>query len=90
MEDGTVYAKSDTKGMVFGNILLGGVVGAGVDIATGAAYDYPEVIAVEMGKTLSQALRLASTPNTDPNSVAARQSPFFNPIVVPTTTGSKK
>ena len=35
---------STTKGMAFGNILLGGVVGAGVDMATGAAYDYPSEI----------------------------------------------
>ena len=41
--------KSATKGMAFGNILLGGIVGAGVDMATGAAYDYPEVIVVTMG-----------------------------------------
>ena len=35
---------SSTKGMAFGNILFGGVIGAGVDIGTGAAYDYPVVI----------------------------------------------
>lgn len=35
---------SSTKGMAFGNILLGGIIGAGVDMATGAAYDYPEHI----------------------------------------------
>lgn len=35
---------SSTKGMAFGNILLGGVIGAGVDMATGAAYDYPSEI----------------------------------------------
>jgi hypothetical protein len=35
---------SSTKGMAFGNILIGGVIGAGVDVATGAAYDYPSEI----------------------------------------------
>jgi hypothetical protein len=35
---------SSTKGMAFGNILLGGIIGGGVDMATGAAYDYPAEI----------------------------------------------
>lgn len=46
---GTV--KSYTKGMAFGNVLLGGIVGGAVDIASGAAYDYPSLITVEMGQT---------------------------------------
>lgn len=33
--------KSTTKGMAFGNILFGGIIGAGVDVSTGAAFDYP-------------------------------------------------
>lgn len=40
--------ESTTKGMAFGNILLGGVIGAGVDVGTGAAYDYPPVISIPM------------------------------------------
>jgi hypothetical protein len=44
-------AKSSTKGMAFGNILFGGVIGAGVDTATGAAYDYPVLITVQLGST---------------------------------------
>lgn len=39
---------SSTKGMAFGNILFGGVIGAGVDVSTGAAYDYPQLITVAM------------------------------------------
>jgi hypothetical protein len=42
--------KSSTKAMAFGNVLFGGVIGAGVDVATGAAYDYPEVIVIKMVK----------------------------------------
>jgi len=37
--------------MAFGNIIFGGVIGAGVDISTGAAYDYPSLITVMMGKS---------------------------------------
>ena len=39
---------SSTKGMAFGNIVFGGVIGAGVDMADGAAYDYPTLIQVPM------------------------------------------
>jgi uncharacterized protein YceK len=39
---------STTKGMAFGNIIFGGLIGAGVDASTGAAYDYPTVITVPM------------------------------------------
>jgi hypothetical protein len=47
---GLAKADSSTKGMAFGNILLGGVIGAGVDAGTGAAYDYPAIITVMMTK----------------------------------------
>ncbi len=39
---------SSTKAMAFGNVIFGGVVGAGVDMADGAAYDYPTSIFVPM------------------------------------------
>jgi hypothetical protein len=48
-EPGFAMIGSVTKGMAFGNILFGGFVGAGVDMATGAAYDYPGSIRVLMG-----------------------------------------
>jgi len=53
MNPGVATAKSSTKGMAFGNILVGGFIGAGVDMATGAAYDYPSLISVRMGKAVS-------------------------------------
>lgn len=46
---GLATVKSSTKGMAYGNILFGGVVGAAVDAGTGAAYDYPSLISVLMG-----------------------------------------
>jgi len=48
-QPGTASVKSSTKGMAFGNILFGGVIGAGVDTASGAAYDYPALITVQLG-----------------------------------------
>lgn len=54
-EPGLASAKSVTKAMAFGNVIFGGPIGAGVDIATGAAYDYPELITVFMGRTVTAA-----------------------------------
>ena len=39
---------SHTKGMAFGNAVFGGVIGAGVDISSGAAYHYPTSIVIPM------------------------------------------
>ena len=53
LETGIAMVKSSTKAMAFGNILFGGIIGAGVDMSTGAAYDYPELIVVTMGQSNS-------------------------------------
>jgi hypothetical protein len=42
---------SSTRGIVAGNVVLGGLIGAGVDAATGAAYDYPVLLQIMMGET---------------------------------------
>ena len=59
-QPGILTVKSTTKPMAFGNVLFGGVIGAGVDMATGAAYDYPALISVMLG----QAGVLAPPPTT--------------------------
>lgn len=46
----TKRVKSTTKAMVFGNVLFGGGIGAGVDVADGAAYNYPTDIQVPMAR----------------------------------------
>lgn len=81
LEPGLLTVKSSTKGMAFGNILFGGFIGAGVDMSTGAAYDYPDLITVFMGKSGTQAPVAPQPANAanDPNSVAARQNPFAQP-----------
>lgn len=53
-EPGVTAAKSSTKGMAFGNILFGGIIGAAVDVGSGAAYDYPSIISVELGASRVQ------------------------------------
>lgn len=40
----TNTVSSSTKAMAAGNIIFGGIIGVGVDVATGAAYDYPLLI----------------------------------------------
>lgn len=55
MQPVVTAVKSSTKAMAFGNILIGGVIGAGVDIANGAAYDYPSPITVSFADLQSSA-----------------------------------
>jgi hypothetical protein len=50
---GLASVKSSTKAMAFGNIIFGGLIGAGVDVASGAAYDYPTLITIVMGEKLT-------------------------------------
>jgi hypothetical protein len=45
---GSMIVGSSTKAMAFGNIIIGGVIGAAVDIGTGSAYDYPSLITLEL------------------------------------------
>ena len=73
-ETGSVTIKSATKAMAFGNIIFGGVIGAGVDISTGAAYDYPELIKISMTP-------LAAVPPADAASAAAAAA---SPVVAVT------
>lgn len=47
-KSGNILVKSSTKGMAFGNLIMGGIVGAAVDVGTGSAYDYPNMITVPL------------------------------------------
>ena len=49
---------------MFGNILLGGGIGAIVDHNNGTAYDYPSPIKIFMGKTNQKIEDIAPTANT--------------------------
>lgn len=48
-ESGRAAVVSDTKGSMFGNIILGGGIGAIIDHNNGSAYEYPALIQVLMG-----------------------------------------
>jgi hypothetical protein len=41
-------ADSATKDLAWGNLLFGGLIGAAVDAGTGAAYDYPSLIILNL------------------------------------------
>lgn len=47
---GAANVVSRTKGNMYGNILLGGGIGAIVDHNNGAAYEYPTLIKIFMGR----------------------------------------
>ena len=51
----TASFKSSTKGMLAGNLVFGGVIGAGVDMASGAAYDYPALLQIIMKDGINDA-----------------------------------
>jgi hypothetical protein len=70
-QPGIASAKSSTKGMAFGNILFGGIIGAGVDTATGAAYDYPALITVQFGGTTTIAPPAKDKATATPDQKAA-------------------
>lgn len=74
VEPGLLTAKSSTKGMAFGNILFGGVIGAGVDISTGAAYDYPPLFLIEMGETMNVAPPVAEQARADAAQTSANSA----------------
>lgn len=69
---GLSTVKSFTKGMAFGNILFGGIIGAGVDISTGAAFDYPSLISVQMGQSLVMAPPPGMTSATEVTAAASK------------------
>lgn len=52
LDPGLATVVSDTKGMMWGNILAGGGIGALVDHNTGAAYEYPVLIQIMMGSNI--------------------------------------
>jgi hypothetical protein len=64
---GSANVASTTTGAAFGNIIAGGIIGAAVDMSSGAAYVYPSNITVAMHRqtgepTAPSANAVAATP----------------------------
>lgn len=54
-ESGRNSLMSETKGMMFGNIIFGGPIGAAVDHSSGAAYEYPSFFEIVMAQLQNSA-----------------------------------
>jgi hypothetical protein len=75
---GEVIAKSHFGGATAGNIIAGGIIGLGVDAASGANFYYDSPITVDLGAptapvaaatpTAAPAAPAAATPNAKPAS----------------------
>lgn len=52
-DPGRASVASETKGAMFGNIMLGGGIGALIDHNSGAAYEYPTFFTVQMGRLIN-------------------------------------
>ena len=85
LQPGMLTVKSSTKGMAFGNILFGGVIGAGVDAGTGAAYDYPSLITVYMGEAQTLVPPKPDKPATNGTSQADPAATSSKSIAATTT-----
>jgi hypothetical protein len=51
---GLATARSVTQASALGNVLLGGILGATIDMADGAAYRYPSLITVHLTSMVSE------------------------------------
>src|SRR5262245_36005454 len=67
-DPGSAVAISRVNPAIFGNIIIGGVIGAIIDHSQGTGYDYPPVLAIEMGshKTIDLQGGNAVTVSTQP------------------------
>lgn len=75
MESGRASVISDTKGSMFGNIIFGGGIGAIVDHSNGSAYEYPTLIQIMMGETVT--IGTPPEANSTANSGQAGVAPAF-------------
>ena len=62
MVPGVATFKSGSNGGVWGNIVAGGLIGYAVDASSGAGFDYPSLLSIEMGVTQAPADK---TPGSD-------------------------
>lgn len=69
IQPGIAIVESFTNAAAFGNLIFGAFVGTGIDMATGAAYVYPDLVTVLMGKsiTMSSVENASKYSNTNSN-----------------------
>lgn len=69
--------ESKAKSMAFGNILIGGAIGAAIDISSGAAFEYPGMLSVVLGSSIGG--------TQGPGSTAAEQAAKSAALLPPGT-----
>lgn len=93
---GHSIVESDVEAWAFGNLIIGGLIGLGVDWGTGAAYTYPEKITVPLsaGTAYAPAEAAATTydqsqPYSQP--IAASPAPAYVPdVITPAPAGTQQ
>ena len=50
-EPGLAKVHSSARSILLGNLMVGGLMGTGVDFYTGAAFDYPGGLTIELGRS---------------------------------------
>lgn len=78
-ETATMNYPSSFNGMTFGNILVGGAIGAVVDASSGANYNYPKEVSMSLAEADSAA----------PATAAATQTPAPPPVVAASALASE-
>jgi hypothetical protein len=89
-EPGNESFKSGTKAMAFGNILVGGIIGAAVDVSTGAAFEYPPTLVVAMGKPTGKTPEPKKPTPVLPSLLALQRGDALEYVVTDRYTGSKR
>lgn len=80
LEPGRAAVVSEIKGTMFGNIIIGGGIGAIIDHSNGSAYEYPNFVQVVMGlPSTSEPAAAAAAAVTPPIAAAAAQPIPTNP-----------
>jgi hypothetical protein len=86
-QDGAATIPSNFEGWTVGNLLLGGIIGLGVDAATGAINEYPHTFQVAMtplsGSNPTPATVTGYPPVPTPIPAATAPVPLASPATVP-------
>lgn len=62
--NGAKTVESTVDPWVFGNVVIGGLIGLGIDWGTGAAYEYPKDVVVPLQQAAQPAYQYAPAPGT--------------------------
>lgn len=82
--EGKRIFSSDAESWAVGNVLAGGIIGAGVDAGTGALYSYDDVITVPMK---ARGLESNAIPSIQPNIQGYYGTQPASPAVSPSSNG---